>query len=354
MFCVNLDDFEANAKAVASARAWTYYSSAADDLLTYHRNAADWKRISFRPRVLRDVKRVSMRQNILGTEFALPFFIAPAALGRLGHPDGELCLARGAASWQVPYAVSSGASLALKDIMEASASSGGSHGLWYQLYVRKDRQANLNLISEARQLGYAALLVTVDTPVVGKREVDDRQKAQAAYEAGERTAPVIGATGQSSENDDFVFRGPYSSSFTWDDLKWIREAWGDQGPICLKGITSAEDAKLASELGYDNIYLSNHGGRQLDASPSSLMTLMEIRRFYPELLMKCQILVDGGARRGQDALKALCLGARAVGIGRPFMFAMTGYGVDGVSKALQSKCDILVSSIHKTDLTSTE
>lgn len=332
---LNLNDFEQAAKRVVTKRAWTYYSSAAEDLVSHRHNNDDFQRVTFRPRVLRNVQRVNMRKTILGHASRLPIFIAPAALARLGHPDGELCLARGADEFDIPYAVSNASSVAVEDLamyMQQEASGGC---LCYQLYVRKKQSETRALIRKARKLGFKALLVTVDTPVVGKREEDDRAKAVLALEAGEPSPPRIVDQMLDENGEKPVLRGPYSSTLNWDDLEWIKEEWGDSGTICLKGITTAEDAKLACDMGYKSIYLSNHGGRQLDSAPSSLRTLLEIRRFCPEVFEQCEVLVDGGVRRGTDVLKALCLGASGVGLGRPFMYALSAHGTEGVLKAIQ-------------------
>jgi L-lactate dehydrogenase (cytochrome) len=212
-------------------------------------------------------------------------------------------------------------------------STGGC--LFYQLYVKKQQAETRSLIRRARSLGFKALLVTVDTPVVGKREEDDRHKAEVALQAGETDGPRV--VSNTHTDDVPVLRGPYSSTLNWEDLSWIRHEWGDAGSICLKGIATAEDAKMACDMGIRSIYLSNHGGRQLDSAPSALRTLLEIRKFCPEVFDHCEVLVDGGVRRGTDILKALCLGARGVGIGRPFMYALSAYGTRGVLKAIQSE-----------------
>lgn len=330
---MNINDFERAAKAVANKRTWTYYSSAADDLHSHRRNLEDWSRVIFRPRVLRNVQKVNMRCTILGHASSLPIFIAPAALGRLGHPDGELCLTRGAGRHNIPYAVSTASSVSVEELCEDMKREGAQGCMFYQLYVKKRQSETRAAIQKARSLGFKGLMITVDTPVVGKREEDERYKAELAFEAGVIMENPVTAV---SPGEVTVLRGPFSSTLNWDDLRWMREEWGDAGPICLKGIATAEDARLACELGVKSIYLSNHGGRQLDSAPSSLRTLLEIRKFCPEVFDQCEVLIDGGIRRGSDVLKALCLGARAVGVGRPCMYALTAYGEEGVFKAIQS------------------
>jgi L-lactate dehydrogenase (cytochrome) len=341
---MNLDDFEISAKKVINKRAWTYIHSAADGLGSLNTNKGDWAKVSLRPRVLRDVTHVDMSRTIMGQKSALPFFIAPAAMARLAHPDGELCLARGAAHHDIPYCVSSYSSISHEDIATEIKSYGtGNRGcLTFQLYVAHQKEETLKRIEMARSLGYKALAITVDTAVVGKREEDERYKAELDIQAGTGNSsdlPQASNIHLPTAAERPVLRGVHSSTLKWSDLTWIREAWGDSGPVFIKGVQSAEDAKLAYDIGLDGIYLSNHGGRQIDDGPSSIRTLLEIRRFCPEVLSgNMQVYMDGGCRRGADIIKALALGATAVGMGRPFLYALGGYGTEGVIKAIQRKC----------------
>ncbi|KAL6231981.1 hypothetical protein BDW75DRAFT_233164 [Aspergillus navahoensis] len=303
---INLNDFESAARQCLSERAWVYYSSGAESSSSLERNLADWNKVTFRPRVLRNVEQVNTNRTILAHLSSLPIFIAPCALGRLGHKDGELCLVRGAAQFNIPYVTSMGASVAYEEL--AGCLKEENHGgyLFFQLYVNKERHTIRQTIQRARSLGFRALVVTVDTPTI-----------------------------DSAANR----RMPYLASLSWDDLAWIAHEWQNAGPLCLKGLTTVEDVQLAVQAGYTSIYLSNHGGRQLDGAPSGLHVLMEIRRYCPDLLRQCEILVDGGVRRGSDVLKALALGALGVGIGRPFMYAMGTHGTEGVCRALEILSD---------------
>ena len=345
--CLSLDDIETGASKTLSRRAWTFYHSAADSLASLETNRQDWDKISFRPRILRNVARVNMSRTIMRQELSLPFFVAPAARARLAHPDGELCIARGAARRNIGYCTSNVASVSHEDLVECLNTdperkdpNGGA--LFFQLYVPRDKPRAQDIIAKARRLGYKALVVTVDSAVVGKREEDERYQAELSYEAGGEEVPRTADDRPTKDDrptidaDLPILRGAHSSTLDWDDLAWIRECWGNAGPIVLKGIQTAEDARLASEAGLDGIYLSNHGGRQADHAPSSVRTLLEIRKFCPEVLDKMEIYLDGGIRRGADILKALALGATAVGVGRPFLYACA-YGTEGVLKAIQSK-----------------
>lgn len=333
--CLNLHDFELAAKRVLSAHAWLYYSSVAQDGRSFDNNMNDWARLRFRPRVMRDVKRIRTNRSILGFQSNLPFFIAPCALGRLGHPDGELCLARGAARANIPYCPSNSSSVSHHDLAQCLRAEESGGCLFFQLYVKRSKAETIENIERARKLGYKALVVTVDANAVGIREDDERRKIRETLASGQPYISPWRAT-MANPDPDAVLRAPHSSTLNWSDLSWIKDAWQDAGPICVKGILTAEDAKIACDFGVDAVYLSNHGGRQLDAAPSGLAALMEIRLFYPEILERCEILLDGGVRRGAHVVQALCLGATAVGLGRPFMYAMGAYGTDGVHKAIES------------------
>lgn len=333
MLCMKLDDFERAARLAISKRAYAYFHSAADDHLTLRNNRKDWSKLLLRPRTLINVTKVDMRRKIMGFNSDLPFFIAPAAMARLAHPDGEICLLHGALKHNIPYCVSTYSSVSHEEL---SRSAGRQKArLMFQLYVSKDQEKTRSLIKMARHNGFKALLITVDTAVGGKREEDEFLQALAAYEAGEDQVPrpTYATPGEKAP----ILRGAHSSSLNWDDLGWILDEWSAAGPVYLKGIQCAEDARRALGAGVRGIYLSNHGGRQLESGASSLRVLLEIRAFCPEVLQQLEIYLDGGVRRGTDVIKALCLGVTAVGLGRPLMYALGAYGSDGVDSAIQSK-----------------
>ncbi|KAK5457325.1 hypothetical protein LTS15_005106 [Exophiala xenobiotica] len=353
--CVNLDDIERAAERIIPHPAWVYFHSAADDLRSLANNKDDWRKITLRPRIMRNVRRVNMQRTMLGTKSRLPFFIAPAARAKLVHEDGELCLARGAAKAGIPYCPSTYSTVPHDEIAQAfnttpgSSESGGV--LWFQLYVAHEKSRTLELIKIARDNGYKALVITVDSPVVGKREEDERYRAELATASGDDTVLTEWYRPQTSD-DGPPLRGHHSSTLNWDDLPWIREAWGkDSGPIVLKGIQCAEDAALAFEHGVEGIYLSNHGGRQVDDAPSGIRTLLEIRRFYPHLIGKMEIFLDGWVRRGTDIIKALCLGATGVSLGRPFMYSVA-YGDEGVMKVIQLLSEEIETSMRNMGVNS--
>lgn len=343
--CKSLDDLEEASRALLSPKAAVYFNSGAETLSARDRNRSDWARIGFRPRVLRNVATASMKCRIMGSDSSMPVFIAPAAAARLGHKDGELCLASGAAQMDIPQCVCTYSSVSPGDVMEYFQNAPGRRGgaLFFQLYMPKVKKDATKLIDMAKKAGFKALVVTVDSPVIGKRDDDDRFKALLNLEAGldeERSGGQLPIPGDEAE----TLRGVHCSSLEWDDLPWIRKCWGER-PIILKGIQTVEDALEATRHSVDGIYLSNHGGRQLDYAPSPVQVLLEIRKKCPEIFHKTEVYVDGGIMRGTDIVKALCLGARAVGIGRGFLYALSAYGAEGVLKAIQSKCGATLSEM---------
>ncbi|KAH6972196.1 L-lactate dehydrogenase [Ilyonectria sp. MPI-CAGE-AT-0026] len=349
--CKSLDDLEEASRALLSPKAAVYFDSGAETLSARDRNRSDWTRIGFRPRVLRNVATASMKCRIMGSDSSMPVFIAPAAAARLGHKDGELCLASGAAQMDIPQCVCTYSSVSPGDVMEFFQSAPGRRGgaLFFQLYMPKVKQDATKLIDMAKKAGFSALVVTVDSPVIGKRDDDDRFKALLDLEAGldeERTGGQLSLPGNEAE----TLRGVHCSTLEWDDLPWIRECWGER-PIILKGIQTVEDALEATRHGVDGIYLSNHGGRQLDYAPSPVQVLLEIRKKCPEIFYKTDVYVDGGIMRGTDVVKALCLGARAVGIGRGFLYALSAYGAEGVLKAIQILSDEIQTTMRLLGVT---
>lgn len=280
-----------------------------------------------------------MKRRVMGHDVNLPFFIAPAAMAKLGHPDGEMCLGRGAAEANIVYCASTYSSVAHDELATCFGGSEGHGALAFQLYVPRQKKDVTKLIDMALRLKCRALVVTVDTAVVGRREEDDRYHAEVEVAEGQEVPRTFN---MSSDEEAPVFRGFHCSTLDWDDIRWIKGLWGaESGPVYIKGIQTAEDALLAAEAGVDGIYLSNHGGRQLDYAPSSIRTLLEIRKFYPDVLRSMEVYLDGGVRRGTDIVKALCLGATAVGLGRPFLYGLSAYGTDGVLKVIECECNVL-------------
>ncbi|KAL7413651.1 FMN-dependent dehydrogenase-domain-containing protein [Mrakia frigida] len=322
---VNILDFQILAEKILSKHAWAYYYSAADGASSRdHANTA-YSRIMFRPRVLRKVKTVDASTTILGIKSSLPIYISPAALARLGDEDGEMNLTQGAAQKGILQVISHVASCSLEEINSVREPD---QKLAWQLYVSPDRVKTEAALRDAVSQGMNAIYVTVDTPVLGKR-VQDRQFQL------ERDPPT------DDKPSDVRTQGNQDPDLCWEDLAWIKSIAPDL-PLVVKGIQTVEDAVLCVEHKVDGIVLSNHGGRQLEFSRPPIDVLQEIRRLHPEVLTQTEVFVDGGIQRGTDVLKALCLGARAVGLGRPFLFAQSAYKTRGVVKAI----DILEEEIE--------
>ncbi|KAF2095013.1 mitochondrial cytochrome-like protein b2 [Rhizodiscina lignyota] len=350
-------DFEPVAKALLSDRAFTYvhsFSSLEDRINSYHRT---WSSLSFRPRVMRNVEHVNSTRCMLSHQSRFPFFIAPMGLAGSMHSDAERVVARGAAQKATHYCVSTSATLTHDVIMEsfrtaqAESNMRDRSQLFLQLYVNSNQKITQDFLRRARALGYKGLFITVDTHILGKRIQDRRLQSRELIEAGITERPVgnLVSDGKDGKAKDGRPQtggrsrpGVISQALNWDDLKWIRKEW--DGPIVLKGIQSAADAKMAYDTGCQGIYLSNHGGRQLQDAPSSLETLLEIRSMAPEILGRMEIYCDGSFRTGADILKALCLGATSVAVGRPFMYAAAVYGVKGIERVI----DILADEIEIT------
>lgn len=315
---INVDDFEVVAQKYLSPEGWAYYSSAAEDETSRQDNARLFRKLKLRPRVLRDVSVICSDIEILGRKSSVPFFICPTGLSKYAHPDAELNLARAAGKEGVHQIIPTSPSLSLEQI--AAARSSPTQTQYMQIYVNRDRTKALTLIRRAEKAGTKGLFVTVDSPVLGKRERDDRLKALSLGSS----VPNAGVAKIASST-------LLNPGLKWDDLEWMRSV--TDLPLVLKGIQTVEDAVLAHKKGMDAIYLSNHGGRSQDTAQAPILTLLEIRKYAPELIRnpRLQIYIDGNIRRGTDIIKCLALGATAVGIGRPCLYSMTGgYGEDGV------------------------
>ncbi|KAG9228326.1 FMN-dependent dehydrogenase-domain-containing protein [Amylocarpus encephaloides] len=344
---INTHDFVSSARQSLSAKTWAFYSSAATDLHTEGRNNSAYADIGLRPRILVNVKEVDTTTTMLGQKMSVPIFCAPASMAKLVYPDGELALARGCRKMGIPQCVSTSASFPIADIVN-SVSGKGAYGsfegngempIFFQLYVNKERHKSEALLKEIERLGVKGIFVTVDAPVIGKREADERVKAD------ENTyTPMSDMKAKNDAKGGSLGRimGAYiDSTLSWDDLPWLRSC--TSLPIVLKGVQTAMDAKIAAEHGIDGIVLSNHGGRSLDTAPAPVLLLLELQKCCPEVFDKMDILVDGGIMRGTDIFKALCLGAKSVGIGRGFLYSLN-YGQEGVEKFV----DILKDELETT------
>lgn len=309
MSVVNVSEYFDAAAAKVEPKVWCYFEGGAGDEVTLRANVAAYGRWRLRPRMLVDVSEVTTATTLLGTPVSMPLGIAPFAMQRLVDPEGEVSTARAAAAANTLMCVST-----LTTRTHADIATAGPGPRWLQLYVLRDRQRTLDHIHEAIEAGYSAVVLTVDLPYVGRRERDLR-------------------LGFLNPPPDLPL--PYANLFenspalTWRDLEWIR---GEVSlPMAIKGILTREDATLAAEHGADAVWVSNHGGRQLDGVAAGLDALPEV---VEAVAGRCEVYVDGGIRRGTDVLKALALGARAAFAGRAFACALAVDGEQGVAHAL--------------------
>ncbi|SCV72725.1 BQ2448_4262 [Microbotryum intermedium] len=322
-----LAEMERLANTLLAPRAKIYYAGGSDDEQSLRDSFASYQRCRFRPRVLVDVSEVDPRTTVLNCASTLPIYIAPAAYARLGHELGEFNLTRGASKTGIVQGISANASQSFDDILAEKATMDASGrapvGMVYQVYVNRDRRQTEAIMKQAREGGCQAFFLTVDSPTLGNREDDVRAQGLAGS--------------MDDQPHNFPNKSTYSyydTSVEWKDVAWIKQAAGGL-PVYIKGVATHEDVELARKAGVAGVVLSNHGGRQLDSVRSPLDTLLELRRVDPTLLTDLEVYIDGGVRRGTDVLKALCLGAKGVGLGRPFLYAQTAYGEDGVVRAVR-------------------
>ena len=319
---VNVDDYAEVARERLQPGPYGYVAGGAGDERTLRANAAAYERWELRPRVLVDVGSVTTSTTVLGTEVALPLLVAPTAFQRLCHPDGELALARAAASAGTVMTLST-----LSSVTPAELAVGAPGGpKWFQLYWSRDRGFTQALVRAAEEAGFTALMLTVDLPVAGLRERDVRAGFALPDDLPLPNIP------QTLRREDFhqALHAVVDDRLTWRDLEWLHSV--SPLPLVIKGILTAEDALLAAEHGASAIVVSNHGGRQLDGVPASLDALPEVVEAAGE---RVEVLVDGGVRRGTDVLKALALGARAILSGRPILWGLAVGGEEGVAQVLE-------------------
>ncbi|KAI1497342.1 FMN-dependent dehydrogenase [Biscogniauxia marginata] len=344
--CYNLLDFEAVAKNVMKRGAWGYYSSAADDEITLRENHDAFHRIWFRPKILVDVKEVDFSTTMLGTKVDIPFYVTATALGKLGHPEGEVCLTKAARKHNVIQMIPTLASCSFDEIMDAAE---GDQVQWMQLYVNQDRAITERIVKHAEKRGCKGLFITVDAPQLGRREKDMRSKFTdqgTNVQSGQETDNSQGAARAISSFID--------PALSWKDIPWFQSI--TKMPIILKGVQRVEDVLKAIDAGVQGVVLSNHGGRQLDFAPSGVEVLAETMPVLRQLGLerRIEVYVDGGVRRATDIIKALCLGARGVGIGRPFLYAMSAYGLDGVDRAMRLLRDEMEMNMRLIGCTSVD
>jgi isopentenyl diphosphate isomerase/L-lactate dehydrogenase-like FMN-dependent dehydrogenase len=339
---VGIEDFERQARDRLPQMVYDYFAGAAGDEWTLRENVRAFDRWVLRPRVLVDVAKIDLSTTILGQPIPFPILLAPTAFQRLAHPDGELASARAAASVGTVMVLSTVSTVPLEEV----AATGVDR--WFQLYVMQDRSLAADLVHRAAAAGFRALVVTVDTPLLGPRLRDVRNRftlppdITMANLQGITMPGGSGPGGRSTGSDlaDF-FAAEHDASLSWKDIEWLRSL--SPMPVVLKGVMTREDARLAAEAGVDGIIVSNHGGRQLDGVPAAIDALPEIA---DEVGDELDVMMDGGIRRGTDVLKALALGAKAVLIGRPYVWGLACDGEAGVRLIIEMLRDELILSMR--------
>ena len=326
---LNVDEYSQHAAQRLPQMVFDYYEGGADDEITVRENRLAWQRIALRPRVLVDVSQRDLSTTVLGTPVAFPILTGPCGFNALAHPDGELAVARAVTAAGTVQVVSTAATYSLEEV--AAAAPTGMR--WFMLYCYRDRGITQSLVERAVAAGYRALCLTVDTPFVGHREQDIRN--QFGLPPGLRWKNLesagldrMDAGGDGSALARYI-ETIWDSSLTWKAVDWLRSL--SPLPLVLKGVLTAEDARLAVAHGASGILVSNHGGRQLDGA---IATATALREIVDAVGSAVEIYVDGGIRRGSDVLKALAIGARAVLIGRPYLWGLAVDGQAGVARVL--------------------
>jgi 4-hydroxymandelate oxidase len=330
---LNLREFESAAALRLPRMVFDYYAGGAGDEVTARTAHDAWDAISLRYRVLRDVSQRNLAVTVLGDDLAFPLLVAPMAFQRLAHPDGEIAMARAAESTGAGVILSTLATTSIEDVRAVTRGP-----LWFQLYIYRDRGASRALVERAERAGCTALVLTVDSPLLGRRERDARNRFHVGTDltvpnlTGDPRAVLAAAAahgGDGSALARFV-EAHWDSSISWRDVEWLRSV--TSLPIVVKGIVRGDDATLAVKHGAAGVIVSNHGGRQLDTAVASARALPEVA---DAMAGRGALLVDGGIRRGTDMIKALALGANAVLLGRPVLWGLALGGADGAQRVLE-------------------
>jgi isopentenyl diphosphate isomerase/L-lactate dehydrogenase-like FMN-dependent dehydrogenase len=358
---INIEDLRRAAKRRLPRVVFDYIDGGAADEWTLRENCRAFQEVTFRPRCAVATPECDLRVSVLGRSLSMPLILAPVGSSRLMYPRGEEAAAGAAGAAGIAYSLSTLSGCRLEDV--AAASNGP---LWYQLYLVGGRDCALSAIERAKAAGFSVLVVTIDTAVAGMRERDLRNGVQELLsgklgsmlpfvrqllikprwlvgflaDGGLMKFPNVVILGKGPMLYADVTGALEHSVVTWNDLEWIRRAWG--GPIVIKGIHTADDARRAVDAGVDALVVSNHGGRQLDSVAPTLRVLPEVVASVGDGI---EVLLDGGIRRGSDIVKALCLGARAVMIGRAYAYGLGAAGRAGVARAIEILHDDLVRTL---------
>ena len=327
---LNIDEYARNAATCLPQMVYDYYAGGAEDEVSVLENRRAWQRMALKPRVLVDVRQRDLTTTVLGEQIAFPILTAPCGFNALAHPDGELAVARAATAAGTIQVVSTAATYSLEEV--AAAAPSGVR--WFQLYCYRDRGITRSLVERAAAAGYRALCLTVDAPFVGRRERDIRNRFGLPPGLRWKNLEAHGFDKMEAGGDGSALKkyieNIWDAGLTWEAVEWLRDL--SPLPLVLKGILTAEDARLAVTHGAQGIVVSNHGGRQLDGAVSTASVLREI---VEAVAGQAEVYVDGGIRRGTDVMKALALGARAVLIGRPYLWGLAVDGEAGVARVLE-------------------
>ena len=319
---LNVDDYERAARERLEASIYDYIAGGAWDEVTLMENRTAYDKWRLRPRAMVNVEQRDLSISILGETLSLPIGIAPSAFHKLMHQDGELATARAAGTAGTMMCLSIMSTVSLEEVADAS-----SGPLWLQTYIFRDRSLTADLAARAKAVGYRALVLTVDTPVLGRRERDSRNQFELPAGIEMRNLNLAPAVPGEYESPMVRFiKGQIDPSLTWREVEWFVKTV--QMPVFVKGVLHPEDARIAVKCGVSGIIVSNHGGRQLDGAIATLDALPEIVSAMQDKSL--DIIVDGGIRRGTDILKAMALGAKMVLVGRPVLW---GLAVDGEAGA---------------------
>jgi 4-hydroxymandelate oxidase len=323
---VKLDDFEPAARALLPQGVFDYIAGGAEDEATLRGNREAFARYRFRFKILESAAQPDLSSALLGQPFRMPVHLAPTALHRMAHVDGEAAVYQAASDAGVAFCLSTLSSVSIEDV--AAAAEGVR---WFQLYMHPERSVSASFVERAVGAGYSAILLTVDLPIAGRRERDIRNAfslpdgiAYTNLVGRQSAAPADGP-------DPFaqIVNAQIDPGLGWDDLEWLVAR--TPLPVIVKGVVRADDARRAVDAGARGLFVSNHGGRQLDYAVASLDALADVVEAVGK---DVPVLMDGGVRRGTDVLKALCLGASGVLVGRPYLYALAVGGADGVRTML--------------------
>jgi 4-hydroxymandelate oxidase len=321
---IRVEDFEEEARQRLPQMVFDYFAGGAGDEWTLEENRRAFDRWLLRPRILNDVSQVDLRTEVLGHEVTFPVLLAPTALQRMAHRDGELASARAAAAAGTLMILSTISTFSLEEVAATEVPR------WFQLYVHRDRGLTEELVARAAAAGYGAIVLTVDAPFLGQRYRDERNRFSLPPGIGLANLAAVSVPRTQGSDLFAYFTSELDPTLSWRDVEWLRSL--STLPLVLKGIMTAEDAVQGVNAGADALIVSNHGGRQLDGVAATIDVLPEVAGAVGG---KAEVLMDGGIRRGVDVLKSLALGARAVLIGRPYLWGLAVDGEAGVGRILE-------------------